>query len=138
MAKKKRCKECEGMGKDCKCPPKAKGGRLGYYGLEHDDSDDKHMGTDDMVGDGNSDGGGSMGESVKMPKEPGHKQLDGLSSRHKKKKLDDFKAHADEAKKRQRDLDRKGELAKERRTKGIRFYDAKGSGYIKDGKKQYD
>ena len=42
------------------------------------------------------------------------------------------KAKEEESKKR-RDL-----LKKERKTMGIRFYDKKGSGYIKDGKKQYD
>lgn len=131
MAKeKKRCKECKGMGDECKCPKK---GKVGYYGLDirHKDDDmDNDMPQDTSPMETN--------EAVKMPKEPGHKQLDGLSNQHKKKKLEAFKAQADEAKKRQRDLDRKGELAHERRTKGIRFYDAKGSGYIRGGKKEYD
>ena len=142
MAKqgKKRCKECEGMGDECKCPKKSKG-RLGYYGLDRDDEDDKHMGTEDMVGDdGGGDGGGAMGEAVTMPRAPqdSDKDMQGMSSEKKRKMLEDFKTQAAAAKKRQGDEDRKAELASERRTKGIRFYDAKGSGYIKAGKKQYD
>ena len=34
--------------------------------------------------------------------------------------------------------ERKKELAATRQTKGIKFYDAKGSGYMKDGKKVYE
>jgi len=43
-----------------------------------------------------------------------------------------------EGEKRQSAKKRKDELATERMTKGIRFYDKKGSGYIRDGKKVYD
>jgi hypothetical protein len=43
-----------------------------------------------------------------------------------------------EGEKRQSAKKRKDELAAERMTKGIRFYDKKGSGYIRDGKKVYD
>lgn len=138
MAKKeKRCKECEGKGKDCKCPKK---NRVGWYGLHPDDEKegDESMDTDMSVGSGGE--GGGLGESIKMPKAPSDadRSMKGISTEKKKKKLADFKAASDEAKKRQRDEDRKGELAATRRTKGIKFYDAKGSGYIKDGKKNYD
>ncbi len=139
MAKKekKRCKECEGMGKDCKCTKK---GKLGYYGLEKDYDDDKDM-NDDHPMDGDSGGGsGGMSEGIKMPKAPSDadKSMQGMSSEKKKKNLDSFKAAASEAKKRQSDKDRKDELASTRMKKGIKFYDAKGSGYIKGGKKTYD
>lgn len=137
MAKKeKRCKECEGMGKDCKCPKK---NRIGWYGLHPDDEKegDDSMDTDMPAGSGD---GGAMGEAVKMPKAPSDadRSMKGISAEKKKKKLDAFRAHADEAKKRQKDEDRKGELSSIRRKKGIKFFDAKGSGYIKDGKKHYD
>ena len=132
MAKEeKKCKKCGETDSECTCPHKRK---KGWYGLDIRHKDDDMDGDDGPMAD--SEGG--LGEQVKMPKEPGHKQLDGLSRSNKQKKLDDFKAHASEAKKRQKDLDRKGELSKERRTKGIKFYDAKGSGYIRDGKKHYD
>lgn len=144
MAKeeKKRCKECEGKGEDCKCPDKKKKNKVtfvGYYGLEKDDSDDKDMSQDDPMAT-SGDGGGTMGEAVKMPRAPQEtdKHMQGISAQKKKKKLDDFKAQVEDAKKRQRDEDRKSELRAERRTKGIRFYDSKGSGYIKNGKKEYD
>jgi len=51
-----------------------------------------------------------------------------IEKENRKKK----EAKAEEGKK------RKAELADLRVTKGIRFYDKKGSGYIKDGKKNYD
>lgn len=137
MAKKeKRCKECEGKGDDCKCPKK---NRVGWYGIHPDDDKegDDSMDTDMHAGIGAE---GGLGEAVKMPREPREtdRHMKGISSEKKRKKLDAFKAQADEAKKRQRDEDRKGELAATRRKKGIKFYDAKGSGYIKDGKKHYD
>ena len=43
-----------------------------------------------------------------------------------------------EGEKREATKKRKDELTTERITKGIRFYDKKGSGYIRDGKKVYD
>ena len=138
MAKKKRCKECEGMGKDCKCNKNK--GRLGYYGLDREDEDDS-MHSDAPIGDvSGGDGGGAMGEAVKMPKAPSDadRSMQGISPEKKKKKLSDFKAAASEAKGRQKDQDRKDELALTRMKKGIRFYDAKGSGYMKGGKKTYD
>ena len=139
MAKeKKTCKECEGKGKDCKCPPKSKKGKLGWYGLDDHDKDDNHDLNPDMPGD--SAGDAALGEAIKMPRAPqdSDKMMQGISSEKKKKKMAEFQSAAAEAKKRQSDADRKGELAHERRKKGIRFYDAKGSGYMKGGKKVYD
>lgn len=34
--------------------------------------------------------------------------------------------------------DQKEKLYKDTKTKGVRFYDSKGSGYMKGGKKKYD
>ena len=135
MAKeKKTCKKCGEEKKDCTCPEKRK---KGWYGLDIRHGDDDDMDGGEPMG---AEDGGGLGEAIKMPKAPSDadRSMKGISSEKKKKKLEAFKAHADEAKKRQRDEDRKGELAKERRTKGIRFYDAKGSGYIRSGKKEYD
>ena len=136
--KEKRCKECEGKGKECVCPDKK--GRVGMYGLERDHDDDNHETPIGQDEGGSSDGGGGMSEAVKMPKAPSDadKSMQGISSEKKKKKLTDFRASADDAKRRQSDKDRKDELAVERIRKGVRFYDAKGSGYMKGGKKQYD
>jgi len=134
--KEKRCKECEGMGKDCKCPKK---GKLGYYGLEKDYDDEKDMADDHPMSDGDSGGGGGggMSEGIDAPSDA-DRSMQGMSSEKKKKNLDAFKSAASDAKKRQGDKDRKDELASERMTKGIRFYDSKGSGYLKGGKKTYD
>lgn len=131
--KKKRCKECEGMGDECKCPKKAK---KGYYGLERYGDEDDH-GYDDASMD-SGDGGGAMGESVKMPEAPSDASTEGMSTEKKEKSLDKFKAAASDAKKRQKYKDENDELAVTRMKKGVRFYDSKGSGYLRDGKKTYD
>ena len=125
--KKKEKKVCDNCGeheKDCNC--KYKKYAKGSYGL------DDRRGDDDDESDQTNAQMGGMDESLKAPK------LDGISPEKKKKKLDAFKAQADEAKAREKDKDKKHSLYKERKTKGIRFYDAKGSGYIKGGKKTYD
>lgn len=134
--KKKRCKECEGMGDDCKCPDKP---RKGWYGLDDHGDEDDH-GSDGAAIDGGGDGGGAMGESIKMPKAPSDadRSMRDISSEKKQKKLSAFKAAADEAKKRQKYKDENDELAATRMKKGVKFYDSKGSGYIKGGKKVYD
>ena len=121
---KKVCDNCGENSKDCNCAYKKH--PKGSYGLSDRFSDD-----DDESDQTNSQMGG-MDESLKAPK------LDGISPEKKRKKLDAFKAQADEAKAREKDKDKKHSLYKERKTKGIRFYDAKGSGYIKSGKKTYD
>ena len=129
--KKKKCKKCEENGKkSCECPKK------GYYGLERYGDEDDH-GYDDPGMDGGGDGG-SMGESVKMPKAPTDADTEGLSAEKKQKSLDKFKSAAADAKKRQSYKDENDNLAVTRMRKGVRFYDSKGSGYLKDGKKTYD
>ena len=133
MSKKKKCKECEGMGDDCKCPKKSKGGRGGWFGYgDYDQDHDDHS-------DG-GDGGGGMGEAVKMPTAPSDadRTMKDMSSEKKKKNPDAFKSAADDAKKRQANKQKNDDLYVERKKKGIRFYDSKGSGYLKGGKKTYD
>jgi hypothetical protein len=136
MSKKKRCKECEKMGDDCKCPKKNKGGRYGWFGFDNDTTQD----SDDHGNESGGDGGGGMGEGVNTPVAPSEtdKSMKDMSSEKKKKNLDSFRAAADDAKKRQKYKDENDELAVTRMKKGVRFYDAKGSGYIKGGKKTYD
>ena len=134
MAKsdKKRCKECEGMGSDCKCPPKK--GKGGYYGFDRD-INDSTMDSDHMDYDG-----GGMSEAIRMPKAPSDadKNMQGASKERKEKTLASFKAAADDAKKRQKYKDENDELRSTTIKKGVRFYDKKGSGYLKGGKKTYD
>ena len=137
MAKsdKKRCKECEGMGKDCKCPKKGKGG---YFGFDRD-MDDYTMDSGHGADEG-GDGGGGMSEGIKMPEAPSDadKSMQGASRERKEKTLSAFKSAADDAKKRQANKQKNDDLYVERKKKGIRFYDSKGSGYLKGGKKTYD
>lgn len=126
MTKKesKKCKECKESDEDCKCPKK---GKKGYYGL------DLRYGRDGMDHDNPMEDGGessSMGEGVVA--------RTSMSGREKRKTLDDFKTAASDAQKRQSDKDTKDKLAVERMRKGVRFFDKKGSGYMKGGKKVYD
>lgn len=122
----KECKKCKKSMDDCKCPKK---GKKGYYGLED------HSGDDSMDMDMPQD---SMSEALGSTREPRADKLAKMSGREKRKSLGDFKAASDEAKKRRADKDTKDRLAHERMTKGVRFYDKKGSGYLKGGKKVYD
>lgn len=137
MAKEKK-EKCEKCGKKhaegSKCPqPK------GSYGLAYlgKDDDEQNSGTEENAGVGAE---GGLGEAIKMPRAPqdSDRSMKGASKEKKQKKMDEFKKAADEAKKRQSDKKRSDELYMERRKKGIRFYDAKGSGYMKGGKKHYD
>ena len=135
MAKQK-CKECEGMGSDCKCPPKKGNKRYsGWYGRDMNDTD---MDGDHM--DYAGDAGGGVSEGIRMPKAPSDadKSMRGSSREKKEKTLSNFKAAADDAKKRQKYKDENDELRATTIRKGVRFYDSKGSGYIKGGKKTYD
>ena len=139
MTKKNNCKECEGKGDDCKCPKKKKNsgrGWFGYGGHDNDDDKDHEM----AVTDGSDGGGGSMGEAIRMPKAPSDadRSMRDMSSEKKKKNLDAFKSAASDAKKRQKYKDENDALRSTTIKKGVRFYDAKGSGYIKGGKKTYD
>ena len=135
---KKECKKCKKFKDECECPTPL---RKGWYGL-HPDDDKEGEGTDTDIGAiaGAGGGEGGLGEAVRMPRAPqdSDKDMQGISSDKKRKKLADFTAASKEAKKRQSDENRKAELADIRRKRGIKFYDAKGSGYIKGGKKHYD
>ncbi len=105
----------------------------GAYGLDKEGEDVEDMDpehTDAYDGSGGSDGG-SMGESFA--------QTQVRKAAATTKSLAKFKERAEAAKKRQSDKDAlHKKMRAERKTKGIRFSDASGKGYIKDGKKTYD
>ena len=128
---KKHCKKCDKSKTDCTCP---KGGRGRYYTLDQRDMEDTTMDSNHGMEDG------GMSEGVRMPKAPSDadKSMQGASKQRKERTLSDFKAAADDAKKRQKYKDENDELAVTRMKKGVRFYDKKGSGYLKGGKKTYD
>jgi hypothetical protein len=75
-------------------------------------------------------------EMISTSSVTGRKYRD-ISSTEDQRELDKERSEK-EGEKRQTAKKRKEELTAERLTKGIRFYDKKGSGYIKDGKKVYD
>ena len=67
------------------------------------------------------------------------KSMQGASREKKEKTLSAFKSAADDAKKRQANKQKNDDLAMlTRKKKGVRFYDSKGSGYLRGGKKTYD
>ncbi len=109
------------MGKDCKCPKNKNGVRRGIFGYSNYDQYHHDQGT--HAGEG-GDGGG-MSEGVRMPKAPSDadKTMQGASRQRKEKTLSDFRAAADDAKKRQKYKDENDDLAVTRMKKGIRFYD---------------
>ena len=124
---KKTCKKC-GKDKDCTCPKK---GQKGSYGLGRDSYgyDDDHQNPDDVSG--SSEGGEGMSESLA--------QTQIRKAAAETRSLEKFKQKAEAAKKRQSDKDAlHKKMRADRKTKGIRFSDASGKGYIKDGKKTYD
>ena len=124
----KECKKCKKSKDDCTCPKKAE---KGSYGLGRENGygyDDDHQNPDHV--DGSSEGGG-MSESLA--------QTQTRKAAAETKSLAKFKEKAEAAKKRQSDKDElHKKLRADRKTKGIRFSDASGKGYIKDGKKTYD
>lgn len=130
---------CDKCGKEKKKDHKCKGMPKGSYGLGLRFSNEEDKDEADIVTAGEG-GDGGVSEEIKMPRAPQDtdRGMKGMSKQKKEKKMSEFKAAADEAKKRQSDKKRSDELYHERRTKGVRFYDAKGSGYIKGGKKHYD
>jgi len=133
--KKEKCEKCGKKHAEGSACPQPKGSYgLAYIGR---DEHDENSGTDENAG---VSGEGGLGEAIKMPRAPQEtdRGMKGASKEKKQRKMADFKKAADDAKKRQADKDRSDELYKERRTKGVRFYDSKGSGYIKGGKKNYD
>lgn len=130
-------KECNNTpeGEDCpvhgkkNCKTGDKKRKKGYYGLEDQAKKDEDATTDlDQIP--NSDDSSSTNEGVDM-----HKKMTG---REKRRSMDDFKKQRDEAIARRKDKEERDGLRHTRMTKGIRFYDSKGSGYMKGGKKIYD
>jgi len=128
----KKCKKCKKSENDCTCPKKGRGGWFGFGSYDHDDA---NHGADPS-GDSAGDGGGAMGEGIKMPQAPIESDKD--TGERKRKNLRAFQSAVADAKKRQSDRDKSEELAKTKAEKGMRFYDKQGSGYIKGGKKIYD
>ena len=118
------------MGDDCKCPKKSTNRFFNNLGtdMDHTSMDSDHS---------NYDG---MSEGIRMPKAPSDadRSMRDMSSEKKKKNLDAFKSAAADAKKRQKYKDENDALRTTTIKKGVRFYDSKGSGYIKGGKKTYD
>jgi len=130
---------CDKCGKEKKKDHKCKGMPKGSYGLGLRFSHDEDKDEADMVTDSNGDGGG-VSEAIKMPRAPqdSDRDMKGMSGEKKRKRMAEFKAASDAAKARLGDQKRKDELYKERKTKGVKFYDSKGSGYIRNGKKHYE
>lgn len=129
MAKKENhCKKCGEMKDDCKCPKKAK---KGAYGLEDRDGygyDDDHQNPDDSH---DASEGGGMSESLA--------QMQTRKAAADSRSLEKFKQKAEAAKQRQAEKDSLHKrLKSDLKTRGIRFSDASGKGYIKGGKKTYD
>ena len=124
----KECKKCKKSKEDCTCPKKQE---KGSYGLGRETGygyDDDHQNPDDV--DGSSEGGG-MNESLA--------QMQTRKAAAETRSLEKFKQKAKDASERQaakKSLHDK--MKSDLRTKGIRFSDAKGKGYIKGGKKTYD
>lgn len=102
----------------------------GAYGLDKDGDDVDDMDPEHTdAHDGSS--GESMGESLA--------QMQVRKAAASTRSLEKFKERAEAAKQRQSDKDAlHKKMRAERKTKGIRFSDGKGKGYIKDGKKTYD
>jgi len=121
--------DCPKHKKKC-CSSEEKKRKKGMYGLQDEDSE----------GDESSqENGGMPQDSANEAREFNvDTDMKDMSTTKKKKAMDSFRERSQEAKKRKLDKDKKDELASERMTKGIRFFDKKGSGYIKQGKKSYD
>mgnify|MGYP006238903839 CR=1 FL=1 len=120
--------DCPKHGKKC-CKSEEKKRKKGMYGL--DDEGDR----DDASEDNGSMPQDNANEARELIPDV---HLKGMSSEKKKKAMDKFRERSSEAAKRKKDKETKNNLAHERMTKGIRFFDSKGSGYIRDGKKNYD
>lgn len=116
------------MAKDTECPKCGKRNckdhkpKKGYYGLEDQDRDD----------DGSEDIGTSEDEGTTTS------ESTDLSGRERGKKMETFRKDRDEAAARNKDRQQKDDLKITLIKKGVRFYDKKGSGYLKGGKKTYD
>jgi len=121
--------DCPKHKKKC-CSTEEKKRKKGMYGLQDEDGE----------GDESSqENGGMPQDSANEAREFNvDTDMKDMSSTKKQKAMDAFRQRSSEAKKRKADKDKKDELTSERMSKGIRFFDKKGSGYIKGGKKQYD
>lgn len=123
MKKEKKKERCS--------PKKTTGGKI------YDGSGMSLTDLEDAVRDEGDAGGSAMAEE-RAPREPSVKELDGMSGTKKERMYADYRQRVSDAKKRQSDRDNRDAMYMERRTKGIRFSDKKGSGYIRRGVKHYD
>ena len=114
MEKNPFCPKCKKRHKG-KCKTKK-----GSYGLGPEEVDDGVL-EDEILDTASEEG--SMNESY----------------RTERKALDSFRDAAKAAKERQEKRKKENaDLVAQTRQKGVRFYDSKGSGYIRKGKKHYD
>lgn len=126
MTDSKFCPKCEETKEECKCKGKKK--EKSYYGISKHEKDEDDYSPDDVFTDSGEAG---MSESLA--------QSQVRKAAAETKSLAKFKERAEAAKKRKADKDTLHKKMKsDLRTKGIRFSDAQGKGYIKDGKKTYD
>lgn len=128
MAKEK-CPKCKKV-HDGKCKTKKGGYGLSPEELEQDESE---VGSLDSVEN-------PLGDDAMNERREFNVDIDmkGMSGEKKRKALDDFRTAAAEAKKRNQRKDEDSKLRAQTREKGVRFYDKRGSGYIRKGKKHYD
>lgn len=121
--------DCPKHKKKC-CKTEEKKRKKGMYGLDDEE---------DSGDEASQENGGMPQDSANEERQLNpDTDLKDMSSDNRKRAMDAFRERSDEAKKRKADKNKKDELASERMTKGIRFFDKKGSGYIKKGKKSYD
>jgi hypothetical protein len=122
----KKCLKC-GKVHEGKCKTKK-----GSYGLGPEEIEDDLL-DDEITVTGAEEG--SMNERTEFNVDL---DMKGMSDEKKQSALEKFRKNAAEAKKRKEYKDNNDKLRSETRAKGIRFYDSKGSGYIRKGKKHYD
>ena len=121
--------DCPKHGKKC-CKTEEKKRKKGMYGLE----DERGSGDyDESSGDGSGSPQDSANEEFNADTD-----MKGMSREKKQKAMDAFRERSKEAAKRKKQKGENDNLKMDTMTKGVRFFDKKGSGYIKGGKKKYD
>ena len=119
---------CPKHKKKC-CKTEEKKRKKGMYGLEDEgDRDDA------------SEDNGTMPQDNQNEAREFNVDLDmkDMSREKKQRAMDAFRERSKEAAKRKKEKAENDNLRMDTMKKGVRFFDKKGSGYIKDGKKKYD